>query len=125
MQLLFEEFGKWLNASVGATMVQRDEIFATIFDESEQIMNQPDSALKGLGKLLTWLPALHMQPVCETQDVCFCLITMKCLLPCHLTSSLTCPLLAVGESCGTPQLKGHGSCRILGAGGGWSRGSIH
>ncbi|CAK0739538.1 hypothetical protein CVIRNUC_001174 [Coccomyxa viridis] len=47
--LLFEEFGKWLNASVGATMVQRDEIFATIFDESEQIMNQPDSALKGLG----------------------------------------------------------------------------
>ena len=58
MQLLFEEFGKWLNASAGATMVQRDQIFATIFDESEQIMNQPGCALKGLGKLLTWLPAL-------------------------------------------------------------------
>ena len=70
MQLLFEEFGKWLNASANATMVQRDEIFATIFDESEQIMNQPGSALQGLGKLLNWLQGLEMQPVHETKGVC-------------------------------------------------------
>ena len=81
MQLLFEEFGKWLNASAGATMVQRDEIFATIFDESEQIIDQPGSALKGLGELLTCLPPLEVQPVCETKDVCFYVNTMKCLLP--------------------------------------------
>ena len=85
MQLLFEEFGKWLNASANATMVQRDEIFATIFDESEQIMNQPGSALKGLGKILTWLPALEMQPVRETKDVCFYFIKMMCLLSWPLT----------------------------------------
>ena len=121
MQLLFEEFGKWLNASAGATVVQRDEIFATIFDESEQIIKQPGSALKGLGKLFTWLPALEMQHVCETKGRLLYFITM---LPCPPRSSLTCPL-AVGESCGTPQLEGHGLCRILGAGGGWSRGSIH
>ena len=50
MQLLFEEFGKWLNASANATMVDRDETFATIFSEAEAIMNRPGTALKGLGR---------------------------------------------------------------------------
>ena len=50
MQLLFEEFGKWLNASANATMMDRDETFTTIFDESQAIMNRPGTALKGLGK---------------------------------------------------------------------------
>lgn len=50
MQLLFEEFGKWLNASANATMVDRDETFTTIFDESQTIMNRPGTALKGLGR---------------------------------------------------------------------------
>ena len=50
LQLLFEEFGKWLNASANATMVDRDVTFSTIFDESQAIMNRPGTALKGLGR---------------------------------------------------------------------------
>lgn len=56
LQLLFEEFGKWLNASANATMADRNATFATVFDEAEQIMDQPGSSLKGLGEqpYLSW-----------------------------------------------------------------------
>ena len=68
MQLLFEEFGKWLNASADATMVQRDETFATIFDESTQIINQPGSALQGLGKLI-WAASIWKCSLSTRQKV--------------------------------------------------------
>ena len=50
LQLLFEEFGKWLNASANATMVERNDTFATVFDESEKIMDKPETSLKGIGE---------------------------------------------------------------------------
>ena len=50
LQLLFEEFGKWLNATADATMVERNNTFATVFAESQHIMDQPGTALKGLGR---------------------------------------------------------------------------
>jgi len=50
LQLLFEEFGKWLNATADATMVERNDTFATVFAESQRIMDQPGTSLKGLGR---------------------------------------------------------------------------
>jgi hypothetical protein len=46
LQLLLEEFGKWLNASVDATMEQRDKYFAVVYNESQRLMQLPGSPLK-------------------------------------------------------------------------------
>ena len=64
MQLLFEEFGKWLNATANAGMVERDAAFTTVFDASEAIMDQPGTALKGLGKAFIYVFALHKSLSC-------------------------------------------------------------
>ncbi|CAL8463534.1 g3068 [Coccomyxa elongata] len=48
-QLILEEFGKWLNSSVNATMDQRNKYFGIVYDESETAVSLPGSPLKGIG----------------------------------------------------------------------------
>ncbi|EIE27597.1 glycoside hydrolase [Coccomyxa subellipsoidea C-169] len=47
--LILEEFGKWLNSTVNATMEQRDKYFGIVYDECENNIDLPGSSLKGVG----------------------------------------------------------------------------
>ncbi len=46
VQLILEEFGKWLNSSVNATMDQRNKYFGIVYDEVETAASLPGSPLK-------------------------------------------------------------------------------
>ena len=45
-QLLLEEFGKELNATLNATMAQRNLYFSIVFNQSNGLFDQPGSTLK-------------------------------------------------------------------------------
>ena len=38
LQVILEEFGKWLNASVNATMAERNRYFGVVFNESNRLI---------------------------------------------------------------------------------------
>ena len=78
MQLLFEEFGKWLNASANATMVDRDATFTTIFDESQAIMNRPGTALKGLGRPSSLLCSVQSTLLLSTRRSAYLVLARGC-----------------------------------------------
>ena len=46
VQLILEEFGKWLNSSVKATMEERNKYFGIVYDETEIAASLPGSPLK-------------------------------------------------------------------------------
>ena len=46
LQLLLEEFGKELNATLNATMAQRNQYFSVVFNETSALINAPNSTLK-------------------------------------------------------------------------------
>ena len=50
MQLLFEEFSKWLNVLAQATMMDCNGTFSAIFGKLQAVMTWPGTALKGLGE---------------------------------------------------------------------------
>lgn len=43
MQVILEEFGKWINATVNATMAERDSYFNIVFNESNQLISAGSS----------------------------------------------------------------------------------
>ncbi|KAK9917687.1 hypothetical protein WJX75_007185 [Coccomyxa subellipsoidea] len=47
--LILEEFGKWLNSSVNATMEERNKYFGIVYDECQNNMDLQGSPLKGVG----------------------------------------------------------------------------
>jgi len=46
VQLILEEFGKWLNSSVGATMEERNKYLSIVYNETQMLINTPGSTLK-------------------------------------------------------------------------------
>lgn len=46
VQLILEEFGKWLNSSVNATMDERNKYFGIVYDECQSNMDLQGSSLK-------------------------------------------------------------------------------
>ena len=44
--MLLEEFGKWLNTSVNATMDERNKYFGVVYNESQALIDLPGSPLK-------------------------------------------------------------------------------
>ena len=43
MQVILEEFGKWINATVNATMAERDRYFNIVFNETNQLITAGSS----------------------------------------------------------------------------------
>lgn len=41
--MILEEFGKWINATVNATMAERDRYFSIVFNESNQLITDGSS----------------------------------------------------------------------------------
>ncbi|KAK9837439.1 hypothetical protein WJX81_002398 [Elliptochloris bilobata] len=61
--VILEEFGKWLNASVNATMAERNHYFNIVFNESNRLI-AAGSNLKGIG-FWEWLAPGQLGPVSE------------------------------------------------------------
>ena len=50
MQVILEEYGKWINETTNSTMAQRNEYYAAIANEAESLMRTANNSnLKGTG----------------------------------------------------------------------------
>ena len=62
VQVILEEYGKWINETTNSTMAQRNEYYAAIVNEAESLMRAANNSnLKGTGQRTPCLGQLLKQ----------------------------------------------------------------
>ena len=56
VQVILEEYGKWINETTNSTMAQRNEYYAAIVNQAESLMRAANNSnLRGTGQLASTL----------------------------------------------------------------------